>query len=96
MEMKKTATTAITLSDKATASIYVCRWNNGAVQIELGDYDSSGVWQKFEIELPNELARSLSEELVVDLEAYDEKMAEERAAEVEERAAEEEAEVEES
>ena len=89
MEMKKTATTAITLSDKASASVYVCRWNNGAVQIELGDYDASGVWQKFEMELPNELARSLVEELVEDLKAYDEKMAEERAAE-------EEAEVEES
>jgi hypothetical protein len=89
MEMKKTATTVITLSDKATASIYVCRWNNGAVQIELGDYDGSGVWQKFEIELTNELARSLAEELIEDLKAYDEKMAEERAAE-------EEAEVEES
>jgi len=89
MEMKKTATTAITLSDKASASVYVCRWNNGAVQIELGDYDASGVWQKFEMELPNELARSLVDELVEDLKAYDEKMAEERAAE-------EEAEVEES
>ena len=89
MEMKKTATTAITLSDKASASVYVCRWNNGAVQIELGDYAASGVWQKFEMELPNELARSLVDELVEDLKAYDEKMAEERAAE-------EEAEVEES
>ena len=89
MEMKKTATTAITLSDKASASVYVCRWNNGAVQIELGDYDASGVWQKFEMELPNELARSLVDELIEDLKAYDEKMAEERAAE-------EEAEVEES
>jgi len=89
MEMKKTATTAITLSDKASASVYVCRWNNGAVQIELGDYDASDVWQKFEMELPNELARSLVDELVEDLKAYDEKMAEERAAE-------EEAEVEES
>ena len=94
MEMKKTASTVITFSGNATAGIYVCRWNNGAVQIELGDYDSSGVWQKFEIELPNELARSLSEELVVDLEAYDEKMAEERLEK--ERVAEEEAEVEES
>jgi len=84
MEMKKTATTAITLSDKASASVYVCRWNNGAVQIELGDYDASGVWQKFEMELPNELARSLVDELIEDLKAYDEKMAEEREAEVEE------------
>ena len=96
MEMKKTASTVITFSGNATAGIYVCRWNSGAVQIELGDYDDSGVWQKFEIELTNELARSLAEELVEDLKAYDEKMAEERAAEAEERAAEEEAEVEES
>ena len=94
MEMKKTATTAITLGDKATAGIYVCRWNNGAVQVELGDYDSYGVWQKFEIELPNELARSMVEELVEDLKAYDKKMEEERLEE--ERVADHEGEVEES
>jgi len=94
MEMKKTASTVITFSGNATAGIYVCRWNSGAVQIELGDYDDSGVWQKFEMELPNELARSMVEELIEDLKAYDEKMEEERLEK--ERVADHEAEEEES
>ena len=88
MEMKQTASTEVKLSANATTSVYVCRWNDGAVQIELGDYDANGVWQKFEIELTNKIARDLVEEIVSDLHDYDEKMAKE-AAEMAKDAAEE-------
>jgi hypothetical protein len=89
MEMKQTASTEVKLSANATTSVYVCRWNDGAVQIELGDYDANGVWQKFEIELTNKIARDLVEEIVSDLHDYDEKTAKEAAEHAAEEAAEE-------
>ena len=89
MEMKQTASTEVKLSANATTSVYVCRWNDGSVQIELGDYDANGVWQKFEIELTNKIARDLVEEIVSDLHDYDEKRAREYAEDAAEKAAEE-------
>ncbi len=94
MEMKKTASTEIDLSKNSTVSVYVCRWNDGSVQLEFGDYDGDKVWHTFKVEVPNALARSLSEELAKDLDSYDEKMekqAVEDAAAAEEEAAEREA-----
>ena len=94
MEMKQTASTEIKLSANATTSVYVCRWNDGSVQLEFGDYDGDKVWHTFKVEVPNALARSLSEELAKDLDSYDEKMekqAVEDAAAAEEEAAEREA-----
>ena len=94
MEMKQTASTEVKLSANATTSVYVCRWNDGSVQLEFGDYDGDKVWHTFKVEVPNALARSLSEELAKDLDSYDEKMekqAVEDAAAAEEEAAEREA-----
>ena len=94
MEMKQTASTEVKLSANATTSVYVCRWNDGSVQLEFGDYDGDKVWHTFKVDVPNALARSLSEELAKDLDSYDEKMekqAVEDAAAAEEEAAEREA-----
>ena len=89
MEMKKTASTEIDLSKNSTVSVYVCRWNDGSVQLEFGDYDGDKVWHTFKVEVPNALARSLSEELAKDLNSYDEKMEKQAAEEAAEKAAEE-------
>ena len=71
MEMKKTASTEIDLSKNSTVSVYVCRWNDGAVQLEFGDYDADQVWHTFKLEIPNEIAHSLSKELIEDLDSHD-------------------------
>ena len=89
MEMKKTAATEIDLSKNSTVSVYVCRWNDGAVQLEFGDYDADQVWHTFKVEIPNELARSLSKELIEDLDSHDEKMEKQAAEDAAEKAAEE-------
>ena len=89
MEMKKTASTEIDLSKNSTVSVYVCRWNSGSVQLEFGDYDGDKVWHTFKVEIPNPLARSLSEELAKDLDSYDEKMEKQAAEDAAEKAAEE-------
>ena len=89
MEMKKTASTEIDLSKNSTVSVYVCRWNDGAVQLEFGDYDGDQVWHSFKVEIPNALARSLSEELAKDLDSYDEKMEKQAVEDAAEKAAEE-------
>ena len=94
MEMKKTASTEIDLSKNSTVSVYVCRWNDGSVQLEFGDYDGDKVWHTFKVEVPNALARSMAKEIDEDLDPYDEKMekqAVEDAAAAEEEAAEREA-----
>ena len=87
MEMKKTASTEIDLSKNSTVSVYVCRWNDGSVQLEFGDFDGDQVWHTFKVEIPNALARSLSEELAKDLDSYDEKMEKQAAEEEAERIA---------
>ena len=89
MEMKKTASTEIDLSKNSTVSVYVCRWNDGSVQLEFGDYDGDKVWHTFKVEVPNALARSLSEELAKDLDSYDEKMEKQAVEDAAEKAAEE-------
>ena len=96
MEMKKTASTEIDLSKNSTVSVYVCRWNDGSVQLEFGDFDGDHVWHTFKVEIPNELARSLSKELIEDLDSHDKaaetlaaKDAAEEAAEEAERIADE-------
>ena len=89
MEMKKAASIEVDLSKNSTVSVYVCRWNDGAVQLEFGDYDADQVWHMFKVEIPNKLARSLSEELVKDLDSYDEKMEKQAAEDAAEKAAEE-------
>jgi hypothetical protein len=86
MEMKKTASIEVDLSKNSTVSVYVCRWNSGSVQLEFGDYDADQVWHSFKVEIPNELARSLSEELAKDLDTYDTKMKKELAEEATEEA----------
>ena len=89
MEMKKTASTEIDLSKNSTVSVYVCRWNDGSVQLEFGDYDVDQVWHTFKVEIPNELAHSLSEELVKDLDSYYAKMEKQAAEAAADKAAEE-------
>ena len=89
MEMKQTASTEVKLSANATTSVYVCRWNDGSVQLEFGDYDVDQVWHSFKVEIPNALARSLSEELVTDLNSYDKKMEKQAVEDAAEKAAEE-------
>jgi hypothetical protein len=89
MEMKKTASIEVDLSKNSTVSVYVCRWNSGSVQLEFGDYDADQVWHSFKVEIPNELARSLSEELAKDLDTYDTKMKKQLAEEFAEEATEE-------
>ena len=89
MEMKKTASIEVDLSKNATVSVYVCRWNDGAVQLEFGDYDADQVWHTFKVEIPNELARSLSEELVKDLNSHDKAVETLTAKDAAEKAAEE-------
>jgi hypothetical protein len=89
MEMKKTASIEVDLSKNSTVSVYVCRWNDGAVQLEFGDYDVDQVWHSFKVEIPNALARSLSEELVTDLNSYDKKMEKQAVEDADEKAAEE-------
>ena len=89
MEIKKTASIEVDLSKNATVSVYVCRWNDGSCQLEFGDFDGDKVWHSFKVEIPNALARSLSEELAKDLDSYDKKMEKQAVEDAAEKAAEE-------
>ena len=89
MEMKKTASTEIDLSKNSTVSVYVCRWNDGAVQLEFGDYDVDQVWHSFKVEIPNALARSMVKEVNEDLDSYNKKMEKQAVEDAAEKAAEE-------
>ena len=89
MKMKKTASIEVDLSKNATVSVYVCRWNDGSCQLEFGDYDVDQVWHSFKVEIPNALARSLSEELAKDLDSYDKKMEKQAVEDAAEKATEE-------
>jgi hypothetical protein len=87
MQIKKTESIKASVGKDAHTSVYVCTWNE-KVQIEIGDFDSSGVWHEFEMTLPLAVGRALSEELVEDISEYDTKKEKERL-ETEEEAVEE-------
>ena len=90
MEIKRTETIKASIGKDAHTSVYVCTWNE-KVQVEVGDFDSNGVWHEFEMTMPLAVGRVLSEELVEDIAEYDakkEKEEVEAAAEVAEAAAE--------
>ena len=87
MQIKKTESIKESVGKDAHTSVYVCTWNE-KVQIEIGDFDSSGVWHEFEMNLPLAVGRALSEELVEDISEYDTKKEKERL-ETEEEAVEE-------
>ena len=89
MEMKKTSSMEIDLSKNSTVSVYVCRWNDGSVQLEFGDYDGDKVWHTFKVEVPNALARSMVKEIDKDLDSYDEKMEKQAVEDAADKAAEE-------
>ena len=89
MEIKRTETIKASVGKDAHTSVYVCTWND-KVQIEVGDFDSNGVWHEFEMTMPLAVGRVLSEELVEDIAEYDakkEKEEMEAAAEAAEAAA---------
>ena len=89
MEIKRTETIKASVGKDAHTSVYVCTWNE-KVQIEVGDFDSNGVWHEFEMTMPLAVARVLSDELVEDIAEYDakkEKEEMEAAAEAAEAAA---------
>ena len=87
MEIKRTETIKASVGKDAHTSVYVCTWNE-KVQIEVGDFDSNGVWHEFEMTMPLAVARVLSDELVEDIVEYDAKKEKERL-EAEAEAAEE-------
>ena len=87
MEIKRTETIKASVGKDAHTSVYVCTWNE-KVQVEVGDFDSNGVWHEFEMTMPLAVGRVLSEELVEDIVEYDAKKEKERL-EAEAEAAEE-------
>ena len=87
MEIKRTETIKASIGKDAHTSVYVCTWNE-KVQVEVGDFDSNGVWHEFEMTMPLAVGRVLSEELVEDIVEYDAKKEKERL-EAEAEAAEE-------
>ena len=72
MQIKKTESIKASVGKDAHTSVYVCTWNE-KVQIEVGDFDSNGVWHEFEMTMPLAVGRVLSEELVEDIAEYDAK-----------------------
>ena len=85
MEIKKIENIKATVGGDTRTSVYVCSWND-SVQLEIGDYDSNGVWHDFELTMPLSIARSLSKEMAADIVAHDAKKAEEAAKEAAEAA----------
>tara|TARA_B100000809_G_C14906680_1_gene448248 strand:+ start:463 stop:753 length:291 start_codon:yes stop_codon:yes gene_type:complete len=72
MEIKRTESIKASVGKDAHTSVYVCTWNE-KVQLEIGDFDSNGVWHEFEMTVPLAVGRVLSEELVEDIAEYDAK-----------------------
>jgi hypothetical protein len=72
MEIKRTESIKASVGKDAHTSVYVCTWNE-KVQLEIGDFDSNGVWHEFELTMPLAVGRVLSEELVEDIAEYDTK-----------------------
>ena len=77
MEIKRTESIKASVGKDAHTSVYVCTWNE-KVQIEVGDFDSNGVWHEFEMTMPLAVGRVLSEELAEDINEYDAKVEKEK------------------
>jgi hypothetical protein len=77
MEIKRTETIKASVGKDAHTSVYVCTWNE-KVQLEVGDFDSNGVWHEFEMTMPLAVGRVLSEELAEDINEYDAKVEKEK------------------
>ena len=77
MEIKRTETIKASVGKDAHTSVYVCTWNE-KVQVEVGDFDSNGVWHEFEMTMPLAVGRVLSEELAEDFNEYDAKVEKEK------------------
>ena len=88
MEIKRTESIKASVGKDAHTSVYVCTWNE-KVQIEVGDFDSNGVWHEFEMTMPLAVGRVLSEELAEDINEYDAKVEKEKMEAAAEAAAEE-------
>ena len=78
MEIKKTENLNVTLSKNANAGIYVHGWGE-MVDFDFADLGVGDLQHNVEIKMPLELARTLAEELVSDIAAYDKSQAEKKA-----------------